>query len=204
MRLPKQFKLHELAELDDNDILILNIGDESVLVSSSSNGIAIVPITFDENVELPLSFDYEDIKDKVISSKAMKEAVKGKTDIGEIRFRKSDQMVRSGDTKNWILIKNPDPKEKPTTPELIEKLKKEVDQQSPYGYHYAEVCLDAELLSILSRAIGTSKVRLRFLVNKRTKIADGQKCNLIKVTPYRKDDGDGQEAILSMLLTNKR
>jgi hypothetical protein len=197
MRVPKRFKLHEVAELDDTDIMLLDVG----LVALNSNGMAIVPTTSKEDVDLPFVEAVEK-KDLNISSKAMKEAVKGKTRIGEIHFRKNDQMVRAGEDKNWILMKNPDPGNKSVESKVVKTLKKQLAKKSPKGYHYVEVCLDTELLATLSRAIGTNKVRLRFLVNSHSKVADGQGSNLIQIQPYRKD-GCGEEAILSMLLTNK-
>lgn len=201
MKIPKRFKLHEVAELDDTNIAIYDLGKEFlVLVASFSNGIAIVPITVDTKIDLPCMTWDENLKELPISSKAIKEAVKGKMGIGELKFRKNDIMVRGGEDKNWIII--PNQNKQIINKKAIEQLKEQVEARSPKGYHYAEVCLNAELLATLSRAIGTSKVRLRFLVDAHSKVANGQGSNLIHITPYKKD-GDGEEAILSMLVTNK-
>lgn len=201
MNVPKRFKLHEISELDGNPVQLMKFNGRSTLISFSNNCIAIVPTTEDLDVDLPFK-ESSDPDKTVIPLEAIKEAVKGKTGLGEIRFVKDEIRSRPSENKSWRIIEKIKGSIVSMNESVIHTLKKIVKMKSPKGYHYTEICLDAEVLEKATKVIGTSKVRLRFMVNGKTKIADGKHANVIHITPYRKD-GHGEEAILSMLVTNK-
>ena len=167
MRWPKRFKLHEAAAPKPTtpyqcDVIQAH-GDH--LVATFGAGLALVPIVrHDERAgaDLPRLERGEAAPEDLLPPKAVQEASQGSTGEGRLslvsEYRVEAQ--RAAD-KPRILLDRPFPGNLPPYRGILET----VDAPSPTG-QLIEVCLDAELLVRLSRAIGaTEAVRLRFLVD---------------------------------------
>lgn len=193
MKIDKRYRLHEVATRDGGDHAEAVRADGNRLIAVGTASLAVVPILLPgqrSGSTLPRLELGEDAPDALIAPRAIAEATRGSKGEGILRIGKDTTEVCAGDGKPWTRWENPTGTF-PTVDEILS-----MPERPPSETHeYVEVCLDAEALVRVSRAIGADEaVRLRFLVNKITGRCDaaGEAHGAIEVRPVREpDDGSG-------------
>gem|GEM_PF-5689137 len=201
MRWPKRIKLHEAAAPKPTEPYQCDVvqahGDH--LVATFGAGLAVVPVLrHDERpgADLPRLEMDEDPPTGLLPTKAVQEASQGTKGEGRLSIV-SDFAVEAqrADDKPWVRMERPWPGNLPPFRAILDT----VDAESSSG-RTVEICLDAELLVRLSRAIGAQEaVRLRFTVD-----ADGcckAEHGLIDVRDAT-DSAGGPRAVLGAYITN--
>lgn len=183
MKIPKRFKLHEAAA-EDTPALRLNvvrvigqhlIATDGVIVASVPVGGAAVTRQQREAGLVPALAPGEPLPQVLIDPRAWAEATRGSKGTGELRLEPNEHRAKAGDDKPATVFEPPrgpiGEQELPPAAEALE------EARLAQGF---EVCLDAEALARLQRALGSEEgVRLRFAVG-----SDG-KCSspLVAVEP---------------------
>lgn len=200
MHWPKRIKLHEAASPKPTEPYQCDVvqahGD--CFVATFGAGLAVVPLLrHDERpgADLPrLELD-EDAPTGLLPTKAVQEAAQGTKGDGRLSVV-SEYAVEAqrADDKPWVRLERPVPGTLPPYRAILET----VDASTAIGQS-VEICLDAELLVRLARAIGAQEaVKLRFTVD-----ANGH-CNaehgLIDVRDATDTQG-GPRAVLGAYIT---
>lgn len=177
MLIPKRFKLDKAASAKPNlesgmHLDTIHILDGQLL---ASNGISAAYVPILGSTERP-SLDFprlelgEEAEDGTIPLQAIREATKGKTGRGTLRFGEHSTEAQSGHGKPWMRVEQEASNGQVPN---FSAAKEMVESESPDGHRYVEVCLNAELLAGIASAIGAEEaVRLRFLVNEESGKAD--------------------------------
>ena len=205
MRWPKRFKLHEAAAPKPTtpyqcDVIQAH-GDH--LVATFGAGLALVPIVrHDERAgaDLPRLERGEADPEGLLPPKAVQEASQGSTGEGRLVVVDSRAVeAQRAEDKPRLLLERPPAGSLPPYQGILDT----VDAGYPTE-QVVEVCLDAELLVRLSRAIGaTEAVRLRFLVDSDGRCgAEEGLHGLIDVRDAH-DTSGGPRAVLGAYITRK-
>jgi hypothetical protein len=202
VRWPKRFALHEAASSKPGsgpfqmDVIQAH-GDCFVAVDGP--GMAIVPILGVKErsgADLPRLEPGEDPPRGVLPPKAFQEAAQGVSGWGRLVVVAQNAVeAQRSPEKPWMRFERPVQGDLPPIQQVIDT----VDGKAPLGARYVEVCLDAEVLVRLSRAIGANEaVRLRFLVDNDGKCrGSGEAHGFIDIRDARDNDA---RAILGAFL----
>lgn len=208
MHWPKRFRLHEAAasKADETPYQTEVIqGHGSALYAVDGVGVARLPVLGPDErpgAELPRLERGEAPPVGVLPPKAIQEAAQGSSGAGRLVILGPHAVEAQRDAgKPWMRFDRPAQAELPPVQEVFER----VVQEPPAGAHWAEVCLDAEALVRLSRAIGAGEgVRLRFLVDQEGRCsAEHGAHGFIDVRDADRPD-DGPRAVLAAVVKGRR
>lgn len=198
---PKRFRLHEAAasKADDTPYQTEVVqGHGSMLYAVDGVGVAQIPVlgpTERSGADLPRLEQGEDPPTGVLPPKAIQEAAQGSSGHGRLVILGPHAVEAQRDAgKPWMRFERPTQGELPPVHEVFQR----ASQEPPAGAQRVEVCLDAEALVRLSRAIGAGEgVLLRFLVD------DGGRCTadhgLIDIRDADRPE-DGPRAVLAAVV----
>lgn len=208
MHWPKRFKLHEAAasKPDDTPYQTEVIqGHGPWLYAVDGVGVARVPVlgvSERSGADLPRLEAGEDPPMGIIPPKAVQEAAQGSSGQGRLVLLGPHAVEAQRDAgKPWMRFERPAQGELPP----VDQVFRTVAQEAPPGAQEVEVCLDAEALVRLSRAIGAGEgVRLRFLVDgEGVCSAENGAHGLIDVRDADRPD-DGPRAVLAAVVKGRR
>lgn len=193
MNVPKHYKLDKAAAAKPRPETGLHLDCVHVLgdrlLASNGDGAAVVRI-LDPAEEPALTGAVrlepgEERQEAVLPLQAVREATKGKTGLGTLRIGERSTEAQAASGKAWMRVDNPEPAGQiPNFDHALEL----TERPAPETHRYVEVNLDAQLLAGLAAAIGAEEgVRLRFLVDKESGIADagGDAHGAVDVRPIR-------------------
>lgn len=203
MHVPKKYKLDKAAAPKARPETGLHLDCVHVLgdrlLASNGDGAAVVRIL--DTHEDPAAVQVvrlesgEGRQEGALPLQAVREATKGKTGLGTLRLGERSTEAQAASGKAWLRVDNPEPGgQVPNFDHALEL----TEHQAPPTHRYVEVNLDAQLLAGLAAAIGAEEgVRLRFLVDKESGIADagGDAHGAIDVRPIR-DNGHARAVLM--------
>lgn len=203
MKLPKRFRLHEAAgsEGATGDYVEAIRADGDRLISVDTASFSVVPILASDErpgVDLPRLAAGEGRPDALIAPKAIAEATRGTKGEGRLQIGPESTEVTGGDGKPWVRFDNPVGSFPP-----IDDVLELTRRPAPSGHRHVEICLDAEALARVARAIGAREaVRLRFLINETTGRCDasGEAHGAIEVRPVREPDA-GSGVLMAVIVS---
>lgn len=201
---PKRFRLHEAAasKADETPYQTEVVqGHGSALYAVDGVGVARIPILGPDErpgADLPRLERDEGPPMGVLPPKAVQEAAQGASGSGRLVILGPHAVEAQRDVgKPWMRFERPTQGDLPPVQEVFAT----AAQEPPAGVRRVEVCLDAEALVRLSRALGAGEgVRLRFLVDQEGRCsAEGGAHGLIEVRDADRPD-DGPQAVLAAIV----